>query len=60
VISAAECLQRAREAAQLARLVRRKEEKNALFGMARAWETLSKHVAQYDKALQERRHERCP
>jgi hypothetical protein len=46
VISAAKCRQRATEAVQLARLAQTKDQKNALYGMARAWQTLAKHAEQ--------------
>ena len=57
MISAAKCRQRATEAVQLARLAQTKDQKTALYGMARAWQTLSKHAAQYEKAVEEHRDE---
>ena len=57
MISAAECRQRATEAVQLARLAQTKDQKTELYGMARAWQTLSKHAAQYEKAVEEHRDE---
>jgi hypothetical protein len=57
VITSAECHERAKEAFGLARMAQTQEQKNALYSMGRAWETLSRHAAEYEKAIKEHRDE---
>ena len=50
LFSPAECRQFAIEAGRLARQTVSRREKDALYGMARAWETLAKYIDLYEKA----------
>ena len=50
MIRSAECCQYAIEGGRLARLTKSPCEKDALFGIARAWETFAKHIEHYEKA----------
>jgi predicted secreted Zn-dependent protease len=38
------------EACRLARQTKSRREKDALYGMARAWETLAKYIERYEQA----------